>query len=533
LELTVDKSTNPGRQNQAFKYAGITILGLALAWVVWVNGKIPVLPYDDGFITFRYVLNFLAGKGLVYNEGQRVFGSSTPLYLIWLTLLKVLFPGWTIPFLAVRFNAVHFGSAGLVLYFFLRKVTDSRSLALLGSLTFLLNPFLLSISGGGMESFLFVTLLFLVLLGLADNKPIWAGILCGLSVLARPEGLLILPIVLWQFRNRSRELRQTLLSFSLVLLPWVIFSWGYFGTPVPLSLIAKTKPIYFLPKGAALARISQSMINSATAFTSITPSYWQIEMIWGLLIGASFITLFSPTAKKYSKGPVLFLLWFFILAYGLGNPLFFPWYWPPVFVLTMVTLMLGFYFAGKRLVQSSTRYAGLVGWLIWSVGMGWLLYTTLLPYLMVKPRDLSKAIQVSCLFIKADSSRWRIWTYEQAAQTLNQEALPTDTVAAPEVGALGFFFKGVIYDACGLVSPEAHPFLPVPANQRVGPGVGAISVPFLKQVHSEWVVSMPLFSVKSLNQSDWFNKNYYVFKTIALPFPVWGDKNVLIYKRRR
>ncbi|MGA3084675.1 MAG: hypothetical protein ABSE95_07750 [Thermodesulfobacteriota bacterium] len=533
MELIADKNTNPIRQNQAFKYAGITIIGLTLAWVVWVHGKIPVIPYDDGFITFRYVLNFLAGKGLVYNEGQRVFGSSTPLYLIWLILLKVLFPGWTIPDLAVRFNAVHFGSAGLVLYFFLRKITDSRPLALLGSLSFLLNPFLLSISGGGMESFLFVTLLLLVLLGMADNKPIWAGILCGLSLLARPEGLLILPVVILQFRNRPRELRQTLLSFSLVLLPWILFSWQYYGTPVPLSLIAKAKPIYSLPKGLALAHISQSIINSATAFTSVSPSYWQIEMIWGLLIGASFITLIRPTEKKYSEGYVIILFWFFIMAYGLGNPPFFLWYWPPIFVLTMVTLMLGFYLAGKRLIRSSIRFSGLVGWLIWSVGMGWLLYTTLMPYLMVKPRYSSKAIQLPSIFIKADSSRWRILTYEQAAQTLNQEALPADTIAAPEVGALGFYFKGAIYDACGLVSPEAHPFLPVPADQRVGAGIGAISVPFLKQVNSEWVVSMPIFSARSLNQSAWFKKNYYIFKTIALPFPVWGDKNVIIYKRRR
>ena len=403
LELLADKNANPGRQNKAGQYAVITILGLGLAGVVLVHWKMPVLPYDDGFITFRYVLNLLAGKSLVYNEGQRVFGSTTPLYLICLVLLKWVLPGWTIPDLAVRFNAVYFGSAGLVLYFFLRKITDSRPLALLGSLAFLLNPFLLSISGGGMESFLFVTLLVLVLLGMAYKQPIWAGIFCGLSVLARPEGLLILPIVILQFRNRPRELRQTLLSFSLVLLPWVIFSWQYYGNPVPLSLIAKAKPIYFLPKGAALARISQSMIISATAFKSIIPSYLQIEMIWGLLIGASFITLFSPTIKKYSGGYFILLFWFFIIAYDLGNPLFFNWYWPPIFMLTMVTLMLGFYFAGKRFVQSSKRYTGLVGWLIWTAGLGWLLYTTLLPYLLVKPRGLSSAIQVPSLFIKAVS----------------------------------------------------------------------------------------------------------------------------------
>ena len=35
------------------------------------------------------------------------------------------------------------------------------------------------------------------------------------------------------------------------------------------------------------------------------------------------------------------------------------------------------------------------------------------------------------------------------------------TVAAPEIGALGYYWKGRVLDACGLVSPEALPFLPV------------------------------------------------------------------------
>jgi len=35
---------------------------------------------DDAFITFRYAANIANGNGLVYNLGERVLGTSTPLF---------------------------------------------------------------------------------------------------------------------------------------------------------------------------------------------------------------------------------------------------------------------------------------------------------------------------------------------------------------------------------------------------------------------------------------------------------------------
>ncbi len=35
---------------------------------------------DDAYITYRYSQNILEGHGLVYNPGERVLGTTTPLY---------------------------------------------------------------------------------------------------------------------------------------------------------------------------------------------------------------------------------------------------------------------------------------------------------------------------------------------------------------------------------------------------------------------------------------------------------------------
>ena len=45
---------------------------------------------DDSFITFRYVENIASGKGFVYNQGERVLGTTTPLYTLLLALLVKL-----------------------------------------------------------------------------------------------------------------------------------------------------------------------------------------------------------------------------------------------------------------------------------------------------------------------------------------------------------------------------------------------------------------------------------------------------------
>lgn len=519
-------------QQKILRYLSLITLSLSLGWTMIVHMDIPVLPYDDAFITFRYVKNFLEGNGLVYNLGQRVFGVTSPLYLFWLTLLKFFFPEWAIPHLAVRFNAIHFGAAGLSLYFLLKKYTGNLPVSLLGSLSFLLNPFLLSISSGGMESFLFVTLLTVSLLHMAYKKPIWTGIFSGLSVLTRPEGILLFPVILLVFRNSPKGLFKTFFSFCVIVLPWVVFSWSYFGSPIPLSLIAKIKPIYPLPKGEALKSIIEWMTNWVTGFVPKNHQPMQIILIFGFLIISSMSTLISVRYNSRPGWQGVIFLWLILFFYGIGNPLFFSWYWPNVFSFALVTLLTGFYFLGNFFIKASERVSRWIGGTIWMIGVWWLVYCSLMPILMPIRMNNNK-VDATTLFIASDISRWRIIAYEHSAKILNKVGLPTDTVAAPEVGALGFIFKGFIYDACGLVSPEALPFLPVPADQRVGEGVGAISAEFTKQVNPVWVVTMPIFSVKSLSRSDWFIRNYYSFKEVLLPVPVWGDRVVIIYKKRR
>ena len=100
------------------------------------------------------------------------------------------------------------------------------------------------------------------------------------------------------------------------------------------------------------------------------------------------------------------------------------------------------------------------------------------------------------------------------------------------MGALGYFYRGRVLDACGLVSPEALPFLPVPADRRVHPTAGAISVAFVQSTEPEFVVTMPTFAARSLARSEWFDTHYRQIAAVPLPRPTWGSEEVLVFHRR-
>ncbi|MCK4741420.1 MAG: hypothetical protein KAS80_03965, partial [Anaerolineales bacterium] len=63
---------------------------------------------DDAFITFRYAQNLIAGNGLVYNPGEWVLGTTTPLYAVMLAAIGSITGGIRAPYpeIAVLISAV-------------------------------------------------------------------------------------------------------------------------------------------------------------------------------------------------------------------------------------------------------------------------------------------------------------------------------------------------------------------------------------------------------------------------------------------
>jgi hypothetical protein len=491
-------------------------------------------PEDDAFITYRYVDNLLTGRGLVYNEGQRVFGASTPLYVLTLALAESVTPGTSTPDVAARVNMLAYLAAGIGLWFLLRRLTGSAALAALLAGLFILRDDMLDVSTGGMEIFMFAALMLWSLWALIGRRFITSSILAGISVLVRLEGTLLCLVVLvaWLATDRRRVL-PVLVGVALPGLVWIAFGFAYFGTPVYHSIIAKSRPLYPLPFGHALGRLFQlvelHVLGDMRIRASDLPLAGRIPLALTLITSAlTGVAVWGYSARVLGGGrtrdvrlALPGLLAVALLFYLVTNPLLFPWYVPPVAVLWYLVVAAGTFRLTEVTGRRWLRIAILAALVAWSG----------LTALRAPVARLLSGTPLTDLRISDDPVRTRIAAYRAAAEWLD-EVLPDGvTVAGPEVGSLGYYYKGPLIDACGLVSPEAVPFLPVPMSERFSTECGAISVELVRHVLPDVIVTMGTFAGRSLYGNPWFRRTYVKVKVFDLPKPAWNTPSVDVFFR--
>lgn len=487
---------------------------ICAVWAVVQVFRVPVLPYDDAFITFRYVDNLVHGAGLTYNPPLHVWGFTSPLYVLWLSLLHLGIPSVPLPTLAVRSNAIFVLTTGAAAFLLMWRYTADVRLASLAACVLLVHPSLLSISSGGMESMLFLSLVLFAMFSMTGKRPAATGILLGASFLARPEAIVLLPIALLRYWRTPRELFSVVAIAGAVAGAWLAFAGVYFHSVVPLSIIAKNRPLYPLPAGHALGVIFGYMGPEVLGrFTSASPSRnVAVSAILAVSIAASLLSPRLRARDAWMPGTAAVLL---TALYWYGNPMFFEWYLPVILGTVVLAVLVG----GFALPDIAA--------LRWAAPM-WLAIVTVLAY-----ADNAGGHSKSIRFVNQDGTRLRVLAYRAIGQELTAITKGTDSAAAPEVGAFGYYYRGPVIDACGLVSPEAVGFLPVPDDERAGPATGAISVALVRATNPDWIVSMPIFSRKSLLQSDWFCEHYALYKTVPLPKICFNDATVLVFGRRR
>ena len=86
---------------------------------------------DDAYITYRYAMNVATGVGMVYNPGEAVLGTTTPLYTLLLALLAMLGGAAHNPdaYLNISYvvNALADGANVALLYIIARRLLQKSS----------------------------------------------------------------------------------------------------------------------------------------------------------------------------------------------------------------------------------------------------------------------------------------------------------------------------------------------------------------------------------------------------------------------
>ncbi len=199
---------------------------------------------DDAFITFRTVDNFIHGRGLTWNPGERVWVYT---HTLWMWVMSVAsFVTREIPNTALILCLLVSGTAAGLLVFRIASGPIAGSLALL---CLIMSRSFVDYSTSGLENPL--THLLLVAMMMAwmrpepDTKRLFLICLIGgLGMLTRHDLMLLFgPAMAAEFFFRSKATREARLRWALLgVLPfvlWEVFVIFYYGFPVPNTAFAK------------------------------------------------------------------------------------------------------------------------------------------------------------------------------------------------------------------------------------------------------------------------------------------------------
>jgi len=223
---------------------------LAFIILVFMIHSFYFIPFtvDDAFISFQYAKNLASGNGLTFNNGEKVEGYTNFLLVIMEALFFIL--GLKI-ILWVKLVSILAGGIIIILMYRIicSEVGNNSTLNLLPCLVIALNsPFVLA-STTGLETQLFTLAffsgLYLFLKSISSSGKIIACALLTLSILIRPEGLIILSIVgvfIFHKDYKSASKKDSIsiiVTFLTIFVPYFLWRYAYFGEFLPNTFHAK------------------------------------------------------------------------------------------------------------------------------------------------------------------------------------------------------------------------------------------------------------------------------------------------------
>jgi len=212
---------------------------VSIFWWLWFRlwtGR----TFEDAFITYRFARNLSSGNGFVFNAGERVLGTTTPLQTLLLAIIGKVVGPENIPVAASVTMFLAGAATGILTYAIFRRLGYSSRWSLVAMALFFGNNLITLTSVAGMETPLVLLLMASSIYLLLLERYTLAVVACSLLVLTRIDGLVWLVLCFASIVIRTKKMPwKALLAAFLVLLPWFAFSASYFGTVIPHTILAK------------------------------------------------------------------------------------------------------------------------------------------------------------------------------------------------------------------------------------------------------------------------------------------------------
>jgi hypothetical protein len=392
-------------------------------------------PLDDSWIHLTYARNLAQHGEWAFRPGEKSAGSTSPL---WTALLSLGFLINLGPYVWAYLM-------GWVVLTLLAVCAEKLARPLIPSyksripwagLFFVFAWHLTWSAVSGMETLLHGLIILAALGALmsGSRRYLTLGLLTGLSVWVRPDGLTLLgPIIFvallsektWHLRGEA--IWKTLIGFGSLVLPYVLFNLALSGNAMPNTFYAKQAEYgEFWHTKTLMERIGDYLSPIlASPFLVLIPSaiVWLVKRIrarnWGTLASViwvfAYITIYFVSLPAYQHGR-------YIIP---ALPVMYLWG-----ILGLIELIVSPY-VNKRLV------------FVWQV----ITIFLCLAFAFIGARQNAQDV----LWVESEMVATARW--------VNQN-LPSDArLAVHDIGALGFYVQNPLVDMAGLITPEVVPFI--------------------------------------------------------------------------
>lgn len=455
----------------------------------------PGFPLDDAWIHQVYARNLAQSGEWAFLPGEPSAGSTAPLWSLSLALgrwLGINFYVWTYALGVILLWGLSW--LGMLVFRGLTKAGWRWALAV--GVFLALEWHLVWAALSGMETLLQACLIMLVLLLLLEENPRWLliGLVIGLSIWVRPDGITLLGpallILLANAPHRRKFLRNSLrlaLGIGSLAIPYLYFNWRLAGAVLPNTFFAKQAEYAAELTASLLSRLlEQASLPAIGAGVLILPGF--VYFLWFTLqrkrwsLAAGALWCLGYLGMYALRLPVTYQHGRYAMP---AMPVYFVWGLAGVFLLTGIP------------VRNS----------LWVV--------------MRKTWLVSIAAVMGVFFVLgADAYRTDVAVIEsEMVVTAKWIAVNTDPgtlVAAHDIGALGYFGERQLLDLAGLVSPEVVPFI---RDEKQ-------LAKFLDERKAEYLVTFPGW------YPDLTRQVTLVFQTQGEVSPKQGGENMAVYRWR-
>ncbi|HVZ65450.1 MAG TPA: hypothetical protein VG936_12830 [Lacunisphaera sp.] len=443
--------------------------------------------WEDFYITYRTSKNLVEGHGLVFQVGEHVHTFTSPLGVL-LPAFALELAGGVSDEAALWIFRVWctcaLGGAAVLLW----RAAGAWGWSSFGRWFLALLPLFESkcvdFSINGMETaFMLLGLAWMldILSRPSPNAAVKLGLVWAGLMWTRPDGFIFggaLALAWLAFRPTPEPAgtrRQLLLIYlralpiaALLYLPWFLWAWHYYGSPVPNTIVAKglSSALPGLRDWAAiLLRQSLMFAWNGRLREVFLPSYawfggWPAPLVWWMQVAAALAIIAWMLPRINPVGRAASLAFFVGSLYGSIAPKF-PWYYPCHAIAAMVALASLAEQLGGFLVRRGGRAAYVRLPMVAHLGVS----VAILLMAAWQLRNQQAIIEGQ----RASIGRWL-----KAHRTT-----PDDTVFLEPLGYIGFNSQLRMLDYPGLSAPAV-----IAARRAVGNNWDAL----IRRLGPDWLV---------------------------------------------